>query len=139
VRYSGRGRPPRYCRPSHRKRANELARATARADAALERGARTDGPVREVVERTTTRTVVRQVRGAARTVVRSPALPHEWQTVLQELADAAAAGRIPPADRERLAVLADTASTLLRADVDGPRLSRAERRRREREARKRRR
>jgi hypothetical protein len=139
VTYSGRGRPPRFCKPSHRKRANELEHAQRRADAAAARGERIDGPVREVVERTTVRTVRPPVRGAARTVVREPALPGEWQATLQALVEAAGAGSIPPAYREGLASLADTASRLLRASTDGPQLSRAERRRREREARKRRR
>jgi hypothetical protein len=57
--YSGKGRPPRYCSPAHRRRAWELRSAQDRADAPVDAGGRSLDPVREVVLRT--ETVVRSV------------------------------------------------------------------------------
>ncbi|MFF4442842.1 hypothetical protein [Streptomyces sp. NPDC001621] len=59
VAYSGRGRPPRYCSPVHRRRAWEVRSAVARPDRPVSEGGRSREPVREVVERT--ETVVRTV------------------------------------------------------------------------------
>ncbi|GGZ40028.1 hypothetical protein [Streptomyces bluensis] len=62
AKYSGRGRPPRYCRPAHHRRAGEVRTAQERADRPVTEGGQDQRPVREVVERTETvvRTVVRQ-------------------------------------------------------------------------------
>ncbi|GAA3141399.1 hypothetical protein GCM10017687_67630 [Streptomyces echinatus] len=54
VAQSGRGRPPRYCSPVHRRRAWELRTAESRADRPVSQGGRTREPVREVVQRTET-------------------------------------------------------------------------------------
>jgi hypothetical protein len=59
VAYSGRGRPPRYCTPVHRRRAWELRSAQERAERPVSDGGQSREPVREVVERT--QTVVRTV------------------------------------------------------------------------------
>lgn len=55
VTYAGRGRPPRYCRPSHRRRASELRTAQARAERPVAEDGRSTEPVREVVKRTVIR------------------------------------------------------------------------------------
>jgi hypothetical protein len=83
IAYEGVGRPPRYCRDSHRKRASELRTAERRAARAVEEGGRTTEPVREVVERTETvlRTTVR--RGPSK--VRLPDDIYEWQHALGQL------------------------------------------------------
>ncbi|MGW1534436.1 hypothetical protein [Streptomyces aureus] len=52
VAYSGRGRPPRYCSPVHRRRAWEVRTAEARAGRPVSEGGRTSDPVREIVQRT---------------------------------------------------------------------------------------
>ncbi|MER6280645.1 hypothetical protein ABT202_30840 [Streptomyces sp900105245] len=67
VAYGGRGRPPRYCSPVHRRRAWEVRSAEARADRPVSEGGRSREPVREVVERTETvvRTVTRPDPGSA--------------------------------------------------------------------------
>ncbi|MFJ3899655.1 hypothetical protein [Streptomyces sp. NPDC090083] len=57
VAYTGKGRPPRYCKPAHRRRASELRTAQMRADRPVSEGGRSTEPVREVVERTILRTV----------------------------------------------------------------------------------
>ncbi|MEV6533697.1 hypothetical protein AB0M86_29565 [Streptomyces sp. NPDC051639] len=54
VAYSGRGRPPRYCSPVHRRRAWEVRTAEERAGRPVSEGGRTTEPVREVVQRTET-------------------------------------------------------------------------------------
>lgn len=88
--YSGVGRPPKYCRDSHRKRASELRTAQRRAARPVDQGGQTTEPVREVVERTTevTRTTVR--RGPAK--VRLPEDIYEWQHTLAQLQDAVRGG-----------------------------------------------
>lgn len=62
IAYSGRGRPPRYCSPAHRRRAWELRTAQDRAQRPVSDGGKSRAPVREVVQRTETvvRTVLRQ-------------------------------------------------------------------------------
>ncbi|CAM5630052.1 hypothetical protein SCYAM73S_05935 [Streptomyces cyaneofuscatus] len=59
VTYGGRGRPPRYCSPVHRRRAWELRSAQDRAERPVSEGGQSREPVREIVERT--KTVVRTV------------------------------------------------------------------------------
>ncbi|MFI5526866.1 hypothetical protein [Streptomyces platensis] len=83
VLYAGVGRPPKYCRDSHRKRDSELRTAQRRADRPVDEGGRTAEPVREVVERTATvtRTTVR--RGPSK--VRLPEDIYEWQYALTQL------------------------------------------------------
>ena len=81
--YAGVGRPPKYCRDSHRKRASEVRTAQRRAARPVDQGGQTTEPIREVVERTetVTRTTVR--RGPAK-----PRLPqdiYEWQHALTQL------------------------------------------------------
>lgn len=60
VAYSGRGRPPRYCTPVHRRRAWELRTAQDRAERPASDGGKNREPVREIIERTEVRTVVLQ-------------------------------------------------------------------------------
>ncbi|MFG2441093.1 hypothetical protein [Streptomyces sp. NPDC048508] len=50
--YTGRGRPPRYCGPVHRRRAWEVRTAEERAGRPVSDGGRTSEPVREIVQRT---------------------------------------------------------------------------------------
>lgn len=90
--YAGVGRPPKYCRDSHRKRASELRTAQRRAARPVDQGGQTTEPVRTVVERTETVT---------RTTVRSgpskPRLPqdiYEWQHALTQLQNEVRAGRL---------------------------------------------
>lgn len=89
--YAGVGRPPRYCRDSHRKRASEVRTAQRRAARPVDQGGQTTDPVREVVERTktVTRTTVR--RGPAE--VRLPQDIWEWQAALVQLQNAVREGR----------------------------------------------
>jgi hypothetical protein len=154
--YSGSGRPRRFCRDSHRKRANEAARAGLRAEAAAARGERTTEPVREVVERTetTVRTVVRRGPTEVRHIPATrrsgepftlPETPQEWYDTLKYLAGDIAAGRIPEQWHSHFR----TAFEELGRRVGGPpqavpaaipqqsQLSRAERRRQAREDRRR--
>ncbi|WP_329405009.1 hypothetical protein [Streptomyces melanogenes] len=81
--YAGVGRPPKYCRDSHRKRASEVRTAQRRAARPVDQGGQTTDPVREVVERTetVTRTTVR--RGPAK--LRLPEDIYEWQHALAQL------------------------------------------------------
>ncbi|MFE7113124.1 hypothetical protein ACFU98_42460 [Streptomyces sp. NPDC057575] len=90
--YAGVGRPPKYCRDSHRKRASELRTAQKRAARPVDQGGQTIDPVREVVERTetVTRTTVR--RGPAK--LRLPEDIYEWQHALAQLQNAVRAGRL---------------------------------------------
>jgi len=90
--YAGVGRPPKYCRDSHRKRASELRTAQKRAARPVDQGGQTSEPVREVVERTETvmRTTVR--RGPAK--LRLPEDIYEWQHALAQLQNAVRAGRL---------------------------------------------
>ncbi|GGP93561.1 hypothetical protein [Streptomyces melanogenes] len=156
--YSGVGRPPRYCKDSHRKRASELRTAQARADRPVDAGGRTTEPVREVIERTetVTRTVVRRGPGEVRRIpaARASGAPYtlpegaqEWFQALQYLAGDAQSGRFTADQRAMLAGACEAVVDELRrgsgltlapysAPVAQPALSRAERRRREREARK---
>ncbi|MEU4507579.1 hypothetical protein [Streptomyces sp. NPDC024089] len=89
--YAGVGRPPKYCRDSHRKRASEVRTAQRRAARPVDEGGQTADPVREVVERTetVTRTTVR--RGPAK--VRLPEDIWEWQAALVQLQNAVREGR----------------------------------------------
>ncbi|WP_331764890.1 hypothetical protein [Streptomyces sp. NBC_01238] len=158
VDYSGVGRPPRYCKDSHRKRASELRTAQARADRPVDAGGRTTEPVREVVERTetVTRTVVRRGPGEVRRIpaVRTSGAPYalpenarEWFEALQYLAGDAQSGRFTADQRAMLVGACEAVADELRrgskllpapapAPVGQPQLSRAERRRQERAARK---
>lgn len=90
--YAGVGRPPKYCRDSHRKRASELRTAQKRAARPVDQGGQTTEPVREVVERTETitRTTVR--RGPAK--LRLPEDIYEWQHALRQLQNEVRAGRL---------------------------------------------
>ncbi|MFZ3475443.1 hypothetical protein ACODT4_41360 [Streptomyces sp. 2.9] len=88
--YSGTGRPPKFCGPSHRKRAHE--REKARAE--LGTAGQPQPPVREVVERTETvvRTVVRKGPATIHPVpsrpepgqmnLRFPETFEDWHTML---------------------------------------------------------
>ncbi|MEU2086789.1 hypothetical protein ABZ569_33585 [Streptomyces albus] len=89
--YAGVGRPPKYCRDSHRKRASEVRTAQRRAARPVDQGGQTTDPVREVVERTktVTRTTVR--RGPAK--VRFPEDIYEWRQALLMLRAAVESGR----------------------------------------------
>lgn len=76
--YSGKGRPRAYCSKAHRNRAWELRTAATRAGD----GTKAAGPVREVIERTTT--VEKRV-----VVPGPPAVPvsaAEWTAALDQLA-----------------------------------------------------
>ncbi|WP_370424416.1 hypothetical protein AB8O64_37120 (plasmid) [Streptomyces sp. QH1-20] len=158
--YSGVGRPPRYCKDSHRKRASELRTAQARADRPVDAGGRTTEPVREVIERTetVTRTVVRRGPGEVRRVPAERAsgapytLPenaHEWFEALQYLAGDVQSGRFTTDQRALLLGACEAVADELRgpgflpsrapAPVAQSQLSRAERRRLERAERKKRR
>ncbi|MFH9426419.1 hypothetical protein [Streptomyces sp. NPDC017529] len=92
VLYAGVGRPPKYCRDSHRKRASEARTAQRRAGRPVDQGGQTTEPVREVVERTetVTRTTVR--RGPSK--LRLPEDIYEWQHALGQLQNEVRAGRL---------------------------------------------
>lgn len=83
IEYSGVGRPPLYCRDSHRKRASELRTAQRRAARPVGEGGQTTEPVREVIERTETRTHTTVRRGPAK--VRLPEDIYEWQHALAQM------------------------------------------------------
>jgi hypothetical protein len=149
VEYSGVGRPPQYCRDSHRKRASEMRRVAERAARPVAEGGQTREPVREVIERTETltRTVVR--RGRARLTL--PEDAHQWAAALDHLRHEAESGRIPDYFREQLAASCEaTARTLRGSDTavlaappappapSAVPLPRAERRRQQRAQRKKR-
>lgn len=128
IEYTGVGRPPLYCRPSHRKRASELRRAQDRAGRPVTEGGRTSEPVREVVERveTVTRTVIRQEIQRVPAVRLSgepytlPADAIEWAQALAHLRTEVAAGRIPVFIREALARACDLTARALRNDPPSP-------------------
>ncbi|MFD6826216.1 hypothetical protein ACFWC5_38675 [Streptomyces sp. NPDC060085] len=61
---SGRGRPPRFCSPVHRRRAWEVRSADERAGRPVSEGGRTTDPVREIVQRTETVVRTRVVPGS---------------------------------------------------------------------------
>ncbi|MEU5547641.1 hypothetical protein AB0G85_35675 [Streptomyces sioyaensis] len=81
--YAGVGRPPKYCRAAHRKRASELRTAQRRAGRPVDEGGQRTEPVREVVERTETLTRTTVRRGPAK--LRMPQDVYEWQRALREL------------------------------------------------------
>jgi hypothetical protein len=94
--YTGVGRIPKYCSQNCRQRAYELRTAEARHARDVEAGRATDGPVREVVERTETitRTVVRQAppevvyRDAPRPAAPESSVPRtaeQWLAALRDL------------------------------------------------------
>lgn len=91
IEYAGVGRPPLYCRDSHRKRASELRTAQRRAGRPVDEGGRTTEPVREVIERTETRTRTTVRRGPSK--VRLPQDIHEWTGALWQLRSAVREGR----------------------------------------------
>ncbi|MFD8001768.1 hypothetical protein [Streptomyces mirabilis] len=82
IAYAGRGRPPRYCRPAHRRHAWEMRTARERAARPVSEGGQDQQPVREVVERTVTvvraETVVRTVVGQGQGQVRIRKMPAKW-------------------------------------------------------------
>lgn len=87
LKYSGRGRPPRFCNDSHRKRAHEREKAKAELGEAP-----APEPVREVIERTETvvRTVVRKGptvlhQVPTRPELRFPESVDDWLTMLSLL------------------------------------------------------
>ncbi|MFB8044154.1 hypothetical protein ACFC8F_23070 [Streptomyces hydrogenans] len=152
IRYSGVGRPPRFCSDSHRKRWHE--RQKAKAD--LGHAEYTPQPVREVIERTETivRTVVRKgptvlqpvpvPAQPSQTSVAAPRTVNDWYGLLRTLLADVRAGAYTESQRLELAKVLRTAAEQLQAGQTGgapapeqpSTLSRAERRRREREARK---
>ncbi|MFD5634820.1 hypothetical protein ACFWJM_11865 [Streptomyces sp. NPDC127077] len=121
--YGGRGRPPKYCTAAHRTRAWELRTAQARAERPVTAGGRTTAPVREVVERTETRTVTVAVPAPPRPAVRMSGQPYtlpedavEWVETLKALRDVAGVGQIYPF-REQLARICDWTAQVLREAV----------------------
>lgn len=83
ITYAGVGRPPRYCRDSHRKRASELRTAQRRSGRPVDEGGRTSEPVREVVERVETRTRTTVRRGWPE--IRLPQDIYGWMRALRQL------------------------------------------------------
>ena len=129
VPYTGKGRPPRYCRTSHRKRASELRRAQALADRPVSKGGKDQQPVREIIEntRTVVRTVVQQGPPEIHRVpaTRLSGQPYtipedaiEWAQMLAYLRREAELGRIPAPARESLARACETIARALRPAVD---------------------
>lgn len=121
--YSGRGRPPQYCKPAHRSRAWELRTAQARAERPVTAGGRSAAPVREVVERTTTRTQTITVPAPPRPAVRMSGQPYtlpegavEWVEALKALRSVAGAGQIYPF-RAQLAKICERTAQELREAV----------------------
>lgn len=108
VSYSGRGRPPRYCSPVHRRRAWELRTVQSRADRAVSDGGMSREPVREVVRRT--ETVVRttalrapsQIPPAPRPAARLSGQPYTLPEDAVEWIEALAALRTEGATNPRL-------------------------------------
>ncbi|WP_143639933.1 hypothetical protein [Streptomyces sp. 1-11] len=132
VAYSGRGRPPRYCSPVHRRRAWEVRTAPARAERPVSEGGKTREPIREVIERTETvvRTVVRpatapsltQLRPARRLSGQPYTLPEdavEWIEALAALRREVTNPKVHPF-REHIARACEKTLQALRADVPEP-------------------
>ncbi|MFF3166791.1 hypothetical protein [Streptomyces sp. NPDC003273] len=128
VAYSGRGRPPRYCSPVHRRRAWEVRTAQARAERPASEGGKSREPVREVIERTETvvRTVVRpatapspaQLRPARRLSGQPYTLPEdavEWIEALAALRREVTNPKVHPF-REHIARACEKTLQALRAD-----------------------
>jgi hypothetical protein len=92
IEYAGVGRPPLYCRDSHRKRASELRTAQRRAARPVAEGGQTTEPVREVIERTETRTHTTVRRGPAK--LRLPKDIHQWQHTLKQLQNEVRSGHL---------------------------------------------
>ncbi|MER6443445.1 hypothetical protein ABT275_45360 [Streptomyces sp. NPDC001185] len=135
VAYSGRGRPPRFCSPVHRRRAWEVRSAEERAGRPVSEGGRSTDPVREIVQRieTVVRTRVVPGSGAGR-VPQAPrpaqrlsgqpyTLPEdaiEWIEALAALRrDAVTNPRVAPF-REHIAQACERTLEVLRSDVPGP-------------------
>ena len=132
VAYGGRGRPPRYCTPAHRRRAWELRSAQARAERPVSDGGLSREPVREIVERTETvvRTVVLKtldkVSPAPRVAQRLNGQPYtlpedavEWIEALAALRRAATDPKFYPF-REHVALAWERAAQTLRGRVTEP-------------------
>ena len=128
VAYGGRGRPPRYCSPVHRRRAWELRSAQDRAERPVGDGGLSREPVREVVQRTETvvRTVVlrdpdhipRAPRAAQRLNGQPYTLPEdavEWIEALAALRKAATSPKIYPF-RHHIALACERAAQALHAE-----------------------
>ncbi len=150
LRYGGVGRPPKFCCDDHRKRWHE--RENAKKALGLDTAA--PEPVREVIERTETR--VRTVVRKGPTVLQPVPVPTRpepggapttvdgWYRQLRLLLAAARSGEYTEDQRTALADVFTIAAEHLRAGPAGvapvpeqqPGVSRAERRRRERAARK---
>ncbi|MFE2823472.1 hypothetical protein [Streptomyces sp. NPDC059271] len=137
VAYTGRGRPPRYCSPSHRRRAWEMRTAEERAGRPVSEGGRTTDPVREVVQRTETAMRDRTVPEAGRM---SPApkpaqrlsgqpytLPEdavEWIEALAALRREALTNPKVAPFREHIALACERTLEVLRSEPSAPSRSR---------------
>jgi hypothetical protein len=132
VAYGGRGRPPRFCSPVHRRRAWELRSAQDRAERPVSDGGQSREPVREVVQRT--ETVVRTItlrdpgriplapRAAERLNGQPYTLPEdavEWVEALAALRRSARDPKIYPF-REHLARACEKAARALRDQEPEP-------------------
>ncbi|WP_326844559.1 hypothetical protein OHB33_41160 (plasmid) [Streptomyces sp. NBC_01558] len=133
VAYSGRGRPPRFCSPVHRRRAWEVRSAEERASRPVSEGGRSTDPVREIVQRTETVVRTRVLPDAGR-MPQAPkpaqrlsgqpyTLPEdaiEWIEALAALRrDALTNPRVAPF-REHVANACERTLEVLRSDAPGP-------------------
>ncbi|MFG2437961.1 hypothetical protein [Streptomyces sp. NPDC048508] len=132
VAYTGRGRPPRYCSPVHRRRAWEVRSAEKRAGRPVSEGGRSTEPVREIVQRTETvvRTQVLQDVGRAsapRPAQRLSGQPYtlpedavEWIEALAVLRrEAVTNPRVAPF-REHIAKACERTLEVLRSEPSDP-------------------
>ncbi|MEU8473201.1 hypothetical protein AB0F30_35945 [Streptomyces sp. NPDC029006] len=112
VEYIGKGRPPRYCSPVHRRRAWELRTARDRAERPVSEGGRNREPVREVIQRTVT-LPARRLSGQPYTL---PEDAVEWVQALAALRrEAVTNPRVAPF-REQLASACERTARALRTD-----------------------
>ncbi|MFD7678460.1 hypothetical protein [Streptomyces sp. NPDC060187] len=131
--YSGRGRPPRFCSPVHRRRAWEVRSAEERAGRPVSEGGRSTEPVREIVQRTETVMRPQGVQDAGRgSAAPRPAqrlsgqpytLPEdavEWIEALAALRREAVTNPKVAPFREHIANACEKTLQVLRSETPGP-------------------
>lgn len=124
VPYSGKGRPPRYCSPVHRRRAWELRTAQARAERPVTDGGKSREPVREIVQRTVVLRDTSQIPPPPRPAKRLSGQPYtlpedavEWIEALRALRLEAATNPRISAFREHIARACDKTAAALRGEA----------------------
>ncbi|MEW1567413.1 hypothetical protein AB0454_31110 [Streptomyces sp. NPDC093509] len=133
VAYSGRGRPPRFCSPVHRRRAWEVRSAEERAGRPVSEGGRSTGPVREIVQRTETVVRTRVVRDSGRMPQAPKSAQHlsgqpytlpedaiEWIEALAALRREAVTNPKVAPFREHIANACEETLQVLRSERPGP-------------------